>query len=100
MPDARNYAFAPGGILWKIIDRSGFERKSIRFKILMVVLAMLACWLPLVLLSFYQLGWNQFFELFVRDVATQVRFLFVFPLLLFARQSVNKSFTKTIDTFY
>src|SRR3954451_5231740 len=100
MIEAKDYAFVPGGIIWKLIDRTGFERKSVRFKILLVVMVVLACWVPLALFNFYQLGWHQFSLLFVRDVATHVRFLFVFPILLFARQSVNKSLTRTIDAFY
>jgi hypothetical protein len=100
MAEAKNYSFVPGGIIWKLIDRTGFEQKSIRFKIFLVIMLIIACWAPLALFSFLQLGWNQFFLLFIRDVATHVRFLFVFPILLFARHSVNKSLTKTIDTFY
>src|SRR4051794_27941988 len=100
MPEAKDYAFVPGGIIWKLIDRTGFERKSTHFKILLVVLIVLTCWVPLALFKFYQLGWHQFSLLFVRDVATHVRFLFVFPILLFARQSVNNSLTQTIHTFY
>src|SRR4051812_25677747 len=100
MIEVKDYRFVPGGIIWKLIDRTGFERKSTRFKILLVVLVVLACWVPLALLNFYQLGWHQFSLLFVRDVATHVRFLFVFPILLFARQSVNNSLTQTIHTFY
>jgi hypothetical protein len=98
--ETKDYAFVPGGIIWKIIDRTGFEQKSIRFKIVMVVILALVCWLPIALLSFVQLGWHQFSLLFIRDIATQAKFLFVFPILLFARHSVNKSLAKTIYTFY
>jgi hypothetical protein len=100
IPAFKEYAFVPGGLLWKLIDKAGFERKGNRFKIMLAIVFVLLCWLPLVLLSFYQLGWNQFFQLFVRDVATQVRFLFVFPLLLFARPFVRKRFKETIQIFY
>src|ERR1700760_1628110 len=100
MEATKDYAFVPGGIIWKMIERTGFEEKNIRYKILIVVLLILLCWLPLVLLSFYQLGWHQFFLLFVRDVSTQVRFLLVFPLLLISRQIINKSIAETIKIFY
>src|SRR4051812_45527464 len=100
MIEVKDYRFVPGGIIWKLIDRTGFERRSSRFKIFMVLILVLACWLPLALLSFLQLGWNSFFLLFVRDVATHVRFIFVFPILLFARQSVNNRLAQTINTFY
>jgi hypothetical protein len=50
-------------------------------------------------LSLYQLGWNQFYQLFLKDINTQVRFLFVLPLLFFARASVNKSFNNMIVFF-
>ncbi len=100
IPEFKEYAFVPGGLLWKLIDKSGFESKGNRFKIILVIIFVVLCWLPLVLLSFYQLGWSQFFQLFVRDVATQVRFLFVLPLLLFARPFVRKRFKETINIFY
>ncbi len=99
-PDFKEYAFVPGGLLWKLIDRTGFDQRGKRFKILLALIFIVLCWLPLALLCFYQLGWNQFFQLFVRDVATQARFLFVLPLLLFSRHFVKKSFAETIKTFY
>jgi hypothetical protein len=100
IPEFKEYAFVPGGLLWKLIDKSGFESKGKRFKIILVIIFVVLCWLPLALLSFYQFGWSQFFRLFVRDVATQVRFLFVLPLLLFARTFVRKRFKETINIFY
>jgi hypothetical protein len=100
MAKAKEYAFVPGGILWRLLDWTGYEQKNGRSKILLIALIVLLCWLPLALLSFFQLGFNPFFLLFVRDVATHVRFLFVFPILLIARQLVNKSFSRTIHMFY
>ncbi len=100
MAETKDYAFVPGGILWRLLDRAGFEQKSHRFKILLVVSLIMLCWLPLALLSFTQLGFNQFFLLFVRDVATHVRFLLVFPILFFSRQIINRSFSRTIHMFY
>ncbi len=100
MAETKDYAFVPGGILWRLLDRTGYEQKSRRFKILLALSIILLCWLPLALLSFTQLGFNQFFLLFVRDVATHVRFLLVFPILFFSRQFVNRSFSRTIHMFY
>ena len=98
--ESKDYAFVPGGILWKLIDRTGFERKSLRFKIFLIVLTVLACWLPLAALCFFRGGWAQFHLLFIRDVATHVKFLFVLPILLLARHSISKRFAETIETFY
>ena len=100
MSTTKDYAFASGGILWKVLDRSRFEAKSLRKQILFVIGLILLCWLPLAALSLFKLGWNQFYLLFLRDIATHVRFLVVLPILLFARRSLNKSFNSTIGFFH
>jgi hypothetical protein len=100
MPIIKDYAFASGGILWKVLDRSRFEAKSPRQQVFFVIGLMLLCWLPIAGLSLLKLGWDQFYLLFLRDIATHVRFLIVLPILLFARRSVNKSFNNTISFFY
>jgi hypothetical protein len=100
MSEIKDYAFASGGILWKVLDRSKFESKGFRHQLYLVLGLVLFCWLPLVILACLKLGWNQFYLLFVRDVATHVRFLFVLPVLLFTRHSFNKSFNSTIHFFY
>ena len=61
---------------------------------------MLLCWVPIAVLSFFKLGWDQFYLLFLRDIATHVRFLIVLPILLFARRLLNKSFNNTIQFFH
>jgi hypothetical protein len=96
----KDYAFAAGGLLWKILDRPKFEAKSLRYRVTAVVILVLGCWLPLAILTLFQLGFNQFFHLFVRDVATHVRFLLVMPLLIFSRGIVNTSFNHAISFFY
>jgi hypothetical protein len=96
----KDYAFASGGILWKVFDRSRFEARSLQQKVSIVFGLLLLCWLPLAALSYLQLGWDQFYLLFLRDIATHVRFLLVLPILLFARRSVNISFNNTIHFFY
>ncbi|WCT14466.1 hypothetical protein [Mucilaginibacter jinjuensis] len=96
----KDFAFASGGIIWRIIDRPKFEAKTLRYKISMVVILAMMCWLPLALLSLFQLGTSQFYLLFVRDIATHVRFLLAFPILLFARSTVNHSFNHAITFFY
>ncbi len=96
----KDYAFASGGLLWKMLDRPTFESKSLRLQLSFVFGLMLLCWLPIAILSFLTLGWNQFFLFFLRDVATHVRFLLVLPLLIFARRSVNSSFNSAIAFFY
>ena len=100
MAAIKDYAFASGGIFWKIFDRSKFESKSLRHQVFMMLLLILVCWLPIAGLSFVQLGWNRFYELFLRDIATQVRFLVVLPILLVSRRSLNKSFNQMISFFY
>ncbi len=100
MYGTRDYAFASGGIIWKIIDRPKFEAKSLQHKIALVFGLMMLCWLPIALLSLLQLGVNQFYLLFVRDIATQVRFLVVLPILLLARSSINNSINHAINFFY
>jgi hypothetical protein len=94
-----DYALASGGIFWKIFDRSRFESRDQKHKVSIIIALVLLCWLPLAALSLYQLGWNQFYQLFLKDINTQVRFLFVLPLLFFARASVNKSFNNMIGFF-
>jgi hypothetical protein len=96
----KDYAFASGGILWKIVDRTKFEAKSLRQQLSFIIGLMLLCWLPIAVMSFFKLGWDQFYLLFLRDIATHVRFLFVLPVLLFARRSLNTSFNKAIDFFH
>jgi hypothetical protein len=96
----KDYAFASGGILWKVLDRSRFEAKTNRQQILFVIGLILLCWLPIAILSFFKLGWNQFYLLFLRDIATHVRFLLVMPILLFARRSFNNSFNKMVFFFH
>lgn len=100
MSTTNDYAFASGGILWKVLDRSKFEGKSLRQQAFFVIGLILLCWVPIAVISFYQLGWNQFYLLFLRDIATHVRFLLVLPILLFARLSVNKSFNSAINFFH
>ncbi len=99
-PIVKDYAFASGGILWKVFDRSRFEARSLQQKVFIVIGLVLLCWLPLAALSYLKLGWDQFYLLFLRDIATHVRFLLVLPILLFARRSVNMSFNNTIHFFY
>jgi hypothetical protein len=96
----KDYAFASGGILWKVFDRSRFEARSLQKKVFIVFVLILLCWIPLAALSYLKLGWDQFYLLFLRDIATHVRFLLVLPILLFARRSVNISFNNTIHFFY
>jgi len=61
---------------------------------------MLLCWLPIAILSFLKLSWNQFYLFFLRDIATHVRFLLALPILIFARRGVNNSFNNAISFFY
>ncbi len=56
MSNTKDYAFASGGILWKVLDRSRFESKSIKRQISFVIGLMLLCWLPIALLSLSQTG--------------------------------------------
>jgi len=100
VPTMKDYAFASGGIIWKILDRSKFEGKPIRKQIFFVFGLMIMCWLPIAGLSLFKLGWDQFYLLFIRDIATHVRFLVVMPILLFTRRSFNNSFNKTISFFH
>ncbi len=100
MSTKRDYAFASGGILWKVLDRPKFESRSLREQTYYVAGLALLCWLPLAVLSIFDLGWDRFFLLFIRDVSTHVRFLFVLPLLVVSRRYVNKAFDQTIDFFY
>jgi hypothetical protein len=100
MTPEKDYAFASGGIMWKIMDRSKYEGKSLKNKVSLVIGLMLFCWVPLAIISFIQLGREQFYLLFIRDIATHVRFILVLPILLFARQSLNKSFNNMISTFH
>ncbi|HET7000762.1 MAG TPA: hypothetical protein VFI33_05625 [Puia sp.] len=100
MTIVRDFAFASGGIFWKIFDRTKFESKDLRHQVLILIGLILVCWLPLAGLSFLTLGWANFYHLFLRDIATQVRFLIVLPILLISRRSLNKSFNQTISFFY
>lgn len=100
MSTTKDYAFASGGILWKVLDRSKFEAKGLQKQISFVIGLMLVCWIPIAILSLLKLGWDQFYLLFLRDIATHVRFLIVLPILLFARRSFNKSFNNTIGFFH
>src|ERR1700704_3599220 len=99
MAPVKDFAFASGGIFWKIFDRSKFESKSLRHQILIVFALILLCWLPIAGLSFIKLGWTNFYHLFLRDIATHVRFFIVLPILLVSRRSLNKSFNQTISFF-
>ena len=81
MPIVKDFAFASGGIFWKIFDRTKFESKDIRHQVLILFGLILICWLPLAGLSFFELGWTNFYHLFLRDIATHVRFLIVLPIL-------------------
>ena len=97
----KDYAFASGGVLWKLFDRPKFfETRNMREQALIVFGLALLCWLPAALLSFFILGWDKFYLLFLRDVSTHVRLLLVIPILIFARQSVNRTFNHTINFFY
>jgi hypothetical protein len=100
MATENDFAFASGGVFWKIFDRSKFESKSLRHQILIVVALILLCWLPIAGLSFIKLGGTNFYQLFIRDVATQVRFLIVLPILLVSRRSLNKSFNQMVSFFH
>jgi len=95
-----DYAFASGGLLSKILRRIGMDGEQVKHKFLWIVLLVLLCWLPLLALSFYQFGFRNFYLLFVRDVATHVRFLIALPLLLIARQTVNRNFNNMVETVY
>ena len=99
MTTERDYAFASGGIIWKLIDRTRYEGKSLKSKVSLVIVLILFCWMPLAIMSFIQLGREQFYLLFIRDIATHVRFILVLPILLLARQTLNKSFNNMIRTF-
>jgi hypothetical protein len=100
MATVKDFAFASGGIFWKIFDRTKFESKSLRHQVLILFALILICWLPIAGLSFIKLGWTNYYQLFLRDIATQVRFLIVLPILLVSRRSLNKSFNQTISFFY
>ena len=100
MAPEKDFAFASGGIFWKIFDRTKFENKDLRHQVLILCGLILICWLPLAGLSFVSLGWTNFYLLFVRDIATHVRFLIVMPILLVSRRSLNKSFKQMIGFFY
>lgn len=100
MTALKKYSFASGGIIWKFIDRAQFEARSNRQRILFVIALILICWLPLLFLNLNELGWASCYSLFIRDIATHVRFLLVLPILLFARRSFNLSFDTTIHFFY
>ena len=100
MPEIKDYAFASGGILWKVFDRSRFESKTIRQQLFFVFGLIMLCWLPIAVLSLMTLGWDKFYLLFLRDIATHVRFLFVMPVLIFSRRSLNKSFNNAIHFFH
>jgi hypothetical protein len=100
MPSTKDYAFASGGIIWKIFDRPKFESRSLKQQVYIVFGLMFICWLPIAVLSLLKLGLDQFYLLFIRDIATHVRFLVVLPLLIFARRSVNISFDQAIGFFY
>jgi hypothetical protein len=95
-----DYAFASGGMIWKVLDRTHLSEKNIRYKVAMILLLIVLSWLPLAFLSWYQLGPNDYRALFVRDVSTHVRFFVVFPMLLIARHIVNKGFNKMVAMFY
>ena len=95
-----DYAFASGGLLSKILRRIGMDGEQVKHKFLWIVLLVLLCWLPLLALSFYEFGFKNFYLLFVRDVATHVRFLIALPLLLIARQTVNRNFNNMVETVY
>jgi len=102
MQSANNndYAFASGGMVWKVLDRTSPSAKNIRYKIGMMVILIILSWLPLAFLTWFQLGPTGYRTLFVRDVATHVRFFIVFPMLLIARHIVNRNFNKMIAMFY
>ena len=96
----KDYAFASGGIIWKIIDRTKYDSRSLKYKVSMVIGLALVCWFPLAIISFVQLGGEQFYLLFIRDIATHVRIILVLPILIFARQSLNNEFNKMISIFH
>src|SRR5664279_6510929 len=100
MTAVKDFAFASGGIFWKIFDRTKFESKSLRHQVLILIALILICWLPIAGLSFIKLGWTNFYQLFLRDIATHVRFLIVLPILLVSRRSLNKSFNLMIGFFH
>ena len=100
MPATTDHGFASGGIVSRLLDISRIREKSMRFKFLMLLALVALCWLPLAVLCFRQYGSADFFNLFVRDIATHVRFLLALPLLLIARLAVNKSFKSMVDTLH
>jgi len=100
MSNVKDYAFASGGILWRVFDRTKFEAKSLRQQLYFVIGLMLFCWAPIAIMSLSKLGWDQFYLLFIRDIATHVRFLFVLPVLLFARRLFNRNFNSAISFFH
>ena len=100
MSNVKDYAFASGGILWKVFDRTKFEGKSLRQQFYFVVGLMLFCWVPIAVMSLSKLGWDQFYLLFLRDIATHIRFLFVLPVLIFSRRLFNRNFNSTISFFH
>ena len=95
-----DYAFASGGLLSKVLGRIGMEGEKVKYKFLWILVLVLLCWIPLLALTFYEFNFNTFYRLFVRDVATHVRFLLALPLLLMARQAVNRSFNSMVETVY
>ena len=99
MSAIKDYGFASGGILGRIVDRSKFESKKLHQQLFFVIGVMLLCWFPIAVISFFKLGWDQFYLLFVRDIATHVRFLIVLPILLFARRLLNTKF-QYYDKFF
>ena len=101
MADSDNYfSIDSGGTMWRLLSLPKFNERTSR-KPLYFSLGLIAlCWLPLAILCAFKLDLEQYYLLFVRDVATHVRFLFVLPILIFARSSVNKSFHYTVKLFY
>lgn len=98
--DSKCYTIDSGGAMWRLLSLPTFNertpRKQLYFSLGLIVL----CWFPIAILCFFNLDLEQYHLLFVRDVATHVRFLFVLPILIFARSSINKSFHYTVEFFY
>jgi hypothetical protein len=95
-----DYSVASGGVLWRLIDRSRYQHQSRKQKILLLSGLVLICWLPLAVASFIQLGEQQFYLRFIRDIGNHVRFLFVLPLYFIARTDLNNGFRDMAATFY
>jgi hypothetical protein len=93
---SNKYILVSGGI-WRLGDAYNFEGRGMKYRIGIAITLVLLCWVPLCFFSLAQLGWSSFYSFFIKDIHTHVRFLFVLPILLFARLPVNRSFTRMVE---